>query len=86
MLSSTTPAAATRSSASALIACENCTTMQRVFSSRRQLSHPVTTGQSLAEQPGTLIGPYLLLQQIGEGGFGVVFWRSRSGRLGVAGR
>ncbi len=28
---------------------------------------------SIAEQPGTLIGPYKLLEQIGEGGFGVVF-------------
>ncbi len=27
----------------------------------------------LAERPGTLIGPYKLLEQIGEGGFGVVF-------------
>jgi len=27
----------------------------------------------LAERPGTRIGPYKLLQQIGEGGFGVVF-------------
>ncbi|HEX2475066.1 MAG TPA: serine/threonine-protein kinase [Lacipirellulaceae bacterium] len=28
---------------------------------------------TIAEQPGTVIGPYKLLQQIGEGGFGVVF-------------
>ena len=28
---------------------------------------------SIAERPGTVIGPYKLLQQIGEGGFGVVF-------------
>src|SRR4051812_9481616 len=27
----------------------------------------------IAEQPGTIIGPYKLLEQIGEGGFGVVF-------------
>lgn len=27
----------------------------------------------LTEQPGTVIGPYKLLQQIGEGGFGIVF-------------
>jgi serine/threonine protein kinase len=27
----------------------------------------------IAERPGTVIGPYKLLQQIGEGGFGVVF-------------
>jgi hypothetical protein len=29
--------------------------------------------QQLAESPGTVIGPYKLLQQIGEGGMGVVF-------------
>jgi serine/threonine protein kinase/lipoprotein NlpI len=28
---------------------------------------------TLAERPGTMIGPYKLLEQIGEGGFGVVF-------------
>src|SRR5262245_5135431 len=27
----------------------------------------------LTERPGTVIGPYKLLEQIGEGGFGVVF-------------
>jgi serine/threonine protein kinase len=30
-------------------------------------------GPSLSERPGTSIGPYKLLEQIGEGGFGVVF-------------
>src|SRR5262245_7994181 len=29
--------------------------------------------ESVSEGPGTLIGPYKLLEQIGEGGFGVVF-------------
>jgi len=32
-----------------------------------------TVDQPLAEKPGTLIGPYKLLQQIGEGGMGVVY-------------
>src|SRR4051812_49335594 len=27
----------------------------------------------LAERPGSLIGPYKLIEQIGEGGFGIVF-------------
>src|SRR5207245_3083189 len=30
-------------------------------------------GMPMREGPGALIGPYKLLQQIGEGGFGVVF-------------
>jgi eukaryotic-like serine/threonine-protein kinase len=29
--------------------------------------------QPIAERPGTLIGPYKLMEQIGEGGFGLVF-------------
>ena len=32
-----------------------------------------TVDEPIREQPGTLIGPYKLLEQIGEGGFGVVF-------------
>jgi serine/threonine protein kinase/tetratricopeptide (TPR) repeat protein len=32
-----------------------------------------TTGESIAERPGTIIGPYKLLEQIGEGGMGLVF-------------
>ena len=33
----------------------------------------VTTDQTLSEGPGTVIGAYKLLEQIGEGGFGMVF-------------
>src|SRR5215510_4634989 len=32
-----------------------------------------TIDDPITERPGTLIGPYKLLEQIGEGGFGVVF-------------
>ena len=32
-----------------------------------------TVGLPVTEKPGTIIGPYKLLEQIGEGGFGVVF-------------
>ena len=32
-----------------------------------------TIDEPIAERPGTVIGPYKLLEQIGEGGFGVVF-------------
>jgi serine/threonine protein kinase/Tfp pilus assembly protein PilF len=33
----------------------------------------VTMDEPITERPGTVIGPYKLLEQIGEGGFGVVF-------------
>src|SRR5215471_15473770 len=37
-------------------------------------SGPVATlDEPVVERPGTVIGPYKLLEQIGEGGFGVVF-------------
>lgn len=36
-------------------------------------SGPPTLDQPPLEKPGTVIGPYKLLQQIGEGGFGIVF-------------
>src|SRR5262245_23116523 len=32
-----------------------------------------TVAESPSERPGTIIGPYKLLEQIGEGGFGVVY-------------
>src|SRR5262249_6014502 len=32
-----------------------------------------TVGLALAEQPGAVLGPYQLLEQLGEGGFGVVY-------------
>ena len=37
------------------------------------LSAPPSSGSGPSEGPGTVIGPYKLLEQIGEGGFGVVF-------------
>jgi tetratricopeptide (TPR) repeat protein/serine/threonine protein kinase len=37
------------------------------------VSVPDTIDQAITERPGTVIGPYKLLEQIGEGGFGVVF-------------
>ena len=33
----------------------------------------VTNEEPVSERPGTAIGPYKLLQQIGEGGMGIVF-------------
>ena len=32
-----------------------------------------TVDEPITERPGTVIGPYKLLEQIGEGGFGIVF-------------
>src|SRR5438874_6926511 len=39
----------------------------------RPVDGAATVDQSLCEQPGTVVGPYKLLEQIGEGGMGVVF-------------
>jgi hypothetical protein len=36
---------------------------------------------SITERPGTMIGPYKLLQQIGEGGFGVVYFAEQREHL-----
>jgi serine/threonine protein kinase/tetratricopeptide (TPR) repeat protein len=35
--------------------------------------HPTVLGAAIAESPGSMIGPYKLMEQIGEGGFGLVF-------------
>ena len=39
----------------------------------RPAGSEATIDQHVSERPGTVIGPYKLLEQIGEGGFGVVF-------------
>ena len=41
----------------------------------------VTTdfGSSVSQEPGTMVGPYKLLQPIGEGGFGVVYMAEQTG-------
>src|SRR5262245_14123762 len=38
----------------------------------------VTVDEAPMERPGTVIGPYKLLEQIGEGGFGVVYMADQS--------
>src|SRR5207253_3253254 len=52
--------------------------LRRGAEARGPLDRPVpnlvaTVDEPLSERPGTVIGPYKLLEQIGEGGFGVVF-------------
>jgi serine/threonine protein kinase/WD40 repeat protein len=43
------------------------------ISPRNQADDPLATSDYATERPGVKIGPYKLLEQIGEGGFGVVF-------------
>src|SRR5262245_4958690 len=43
------------------------------FMDRPALAPAVTVDDPITDRPGTVIGPYKLLEQIGEGGFGVVF-------------
>src|SRR5262245_44828406 len=52
--------------------------LRRCAESKGPLDRPVggpgaATAELPAERPGASIGPYKLLEQIGEGGFGVVF-------------
>ena len=54
----------------------NAAQASRYLESPLSGSHPTeppTLDSPLAERPGTQIGPYKLLQQIGEGGMGVVW-------------
>src|SRR5262249_40841945 len=43
------------------------------FLERPAGSIAATVGETVCERPGSVIGPYKLLEQIGEGGFGLVF-------------
>jgi serine/threonine protein kinase len=56
--------------------CAAC--MLEVGLAAQQSSDPMASGPRLAEGPGDRIGRYKLLQQIGEGGCGVVFMAEQS--------
>jgi serine/threonine protein kinase len=43
------------------------------FHEARRSALPATLDEPITERPGSIIGPYKLLEQIGEGGFGIVF-------------
>src|SRR5262245_42126529 len=43
------------------------------FHEAPRLALPATINEPITERPGTIIGPYRLLGEIGEGGFGIVF-------------
>jgi len=45
----------------------------RFEAERQALANPPTRDEPMREGPGTLIGPYKLLQEIGQGGMGVVY-------------
>ena len=44
-------------------------------------SVPTVMSEAISESEGSMIGPFKLLQQIGEGGFGVVYMAERTGEL-----
>lgn len=53
---------------------ERLQALLRVYEQDRSFLQPSPGGEPVvAEGPGSVIGPYKLLEQIGEGGFGVVF-------------
>lgn len=43
------------------------------FLAKPAIDMPSTTTPPIAELPGSMVGPYRLLQRIGEGGFGIVY-------------
>src|SRR5262249_49616465 len=43
------------------------------FQEPPRLALPATAGERISERPGISVGPYKVLEQIGEGGFGIVF-------------